>query len=74
MEMDAVNSAAEIEWERARLVRLCSALIGDHAAAEDLAQEALLQAWRSRDTLRNPASRQQWLSGIARNVCRHWLS
>ncbi len=58
--------------ERSRLVRLCARLTGDADAAEDLAQEALLEAWRHRDMLRDPEKRLQWLSGVARNVCLRW--
>jgi RNA polymerase sigma-70 factor, ECF subfamily len=35
--------------------------------AEDIAQEALLRAWRRRSTLRDARSRKQWLSTIVRN-------
>jgi DNA-directed RNA polymerase specialized sigma24 family protein len=35
--------------ERDRLVRLCARLSGSMEAAEDLAQETLLEAWRARD-------------------------
>jgi RNA polymerase sigma-70 factor, ECF subfamily len=35
--------------------------------AEDIAQEALLRAWRRRSTLRDAGSRKQWLSTIVRN-------
>ncbi len=58
--------------ERDRVVRLCARLCGFPDVAEDLAQETLLEAWRSRDRLRNPEMRAQWVSGIARNVCRRW--
>ena len=34
------------ESERRRLVRLCATISGDRDAAEDLAQETLLEAWR----------------------------
>ena len=37
------------------------------AEAEDIAQEALLRAWRSRSTLRDSGSRKQWLATIVRN-------
>jgi RNA polymerase sigma-70 factor (ECF subfamily) len=51
---------------------LCAHLSGDRHAAEDLAQETLLVAWRLRDRLVDPAQAQAWLWAIARNVCRHW--
>jgi RNA polymerase sigma-70 factor (ECF subfamily) len=35
--------------------------------AEDIAQDALLRAWRRRSTLRDNASRNQWLATIVRN-------
>jgi RNA polymerase sigma-70 factor (ECF subfamily) len=35
--------------------------------AEDIAQDALLRAWRRRSTLRDPASRNYWLATIVRN-------
>jgi RNA polymerase sigma factor (sigma-70 family) len=59
--------------DRARLVRLCAAVSGDRQAADDLAQETLLEAWRIRRKLREPAGFEPWLSAIARNVCRRWI-
>lgn len=59
--------------ERARLVRLCARLSGSPAAAEDLAQETLLEAWRHHHDLREPDRLEAWLGGIARNVCLRWL-
>jgi len=58
--------------EHGRLVRLCAYLTGDRHAAEDLAQETLLVAWRLRERLVDPAQASVWLSAIARNVCRQW--
>jgi RNA polymerase sigma-70 factor (ECF subfamily) len=40
---------------------------GDRGEAEDIAQEALLRAWRRRSTLRDAARRNQWLAAIVRN-------
>ncbi|HYP19505.1 MAG TPA: sigma-70 family RNA polymerase sigma factor [Chloroflexia bacterium] len=59
--------------ERARLVRLCARLSGSPDAAEDLVQETLIEAWRIRDRLYDPSGYSQWLSAIARNVCRRWV-
>lgn len=59
------------EWNR--LVRLCASLSGTVDAADDLAQETLIEAWRNAEKLQNPDAQRQWLSGIARNVCRRWL-
>ena len=58
--------------ERARLVRLCGRLIGNPDAAEDLAQETLLEAWRSLAKLRTPDGLAPWLNAIAHNVCLRW--
>ncbi|GEM_PF-186329 len=70
----APDAAWQIIWqsERTRLVRLCARLTGDSCVAEDLAQEALLEAWRHRQTLRQPEKFPQWLAGVARNVCLRW--
>ncbi|MEM7111610.1 MAG: RNA polymerase sigma factor [Chloroflexota bacterium] len=59
--------------ERPRLVRLCTAIIQDANAAEDVAQEALLAAWHGVDTLRDESALRPWLSGIARNHALRWL-
>lgn len=55
-----------------RLVRLCARLTGDPIAAEDLAQETLIEGWKHLDSLQNPDAFAAWLNGIARNVCRQW--
>lgn len=58
--------------ERPRLVRLCQRLTNDATAAEDLAQETLLTAWRLRDRLTAPEGLSAWLAAIARNLCHRW--
>lgn len=72
-EVDAGASEALAARERRQLVRLCARLTGDAMSAEDLAQEALLRAHRSREHLRAPELRQAWLDGIARHVCLDWI-
>ncbi|HEX6507381.1 MAG TPA: RNA polymerase sigma factor [Chloroflexota bacterium] len=59
--------------ERERLVRLCAHLCGEPAAAEDLAQETLLEAWRQSHKLRDREAIDRWLSAIARYVCLRWI-
>lgn len=58
--------------EHARLVRLCAHLSGDRDAADDLAQETLIEAWRQRHKLNDPDGAGAWLNAIARNVCLRW--
>jgi RNA polymerase sigma-70 factor (ECF subfamily) len=58
--------------ERPRLVRLCAHLAGDASAADDLAQETLIEAWRNAHKLTEPAGHAAWLSAIARLVCLRW--
>ena len=58
--------------ERTRLLRLCARLTGNPAVAEDLVQETLFEAWRSREKLRDMAEMAPWLAAIARNVCLRW--
>ena len=57
------------QWDDAR--RLCLRLAYRYAKnpseAEDIAQDALLRAWRRRSTLRDSGSRKQWLATIVRN-------
>lgn len=60
------------DLDRARLVRLCAVISGHWQAADDLAQETLLEAWRVRGKLLEPDGFEPWLSAIARNVCRRW--
>lgn len=69
----AADDETTWERERPRLVRLCATITGDPSAAEDLAQETLLEAWRHRDSVREPDRHAQWLTGIARNVCFRWV-
>lgn len=69
---DVDTPQMDIALDRARLVRLCGRLTGDPSAAEDLAHEVLLIAWRTSHRLYGEEARWPWLAGIARNVCRHW--
>ena len=58
--------------EREALVRFCARHTGDPTIAEDVAQEALLDAWRHERQLRDPRGRRAWLFSIARRECLTW--
>jgi RNA polymerase sigma-70 factor, ECF subfamily len=51
---------------RPDLLRFAHWLARDRAVAEDIVQESLLRAWRSRDTLKDPAAARAWLLTILR--------
>jgi len=53
--------------------RLAMRLVGKEDSAQELAQEAMLQAYLSLDRLRDPARFKSWLCGIVLNVCRSHL-
>lgn len=69
---DYIDAAALIAAERPWLVRVCAALTNDIYAAEDLAQETLLEALRLRDRLYDLQGLRPWLRSIARHVCARW--
>lgn len=71
--MDEIISFEDsIRQEYPRLLRLCTALTGSPTDADDLAQEVLLEAWRSRAALREQTVPFAWISAIARNVYLRW--
>jgi RNA polymerase sigma-70 factor (ECF subfamily) len=62
---------AELVRRRQGMLReLMRRLCGDRAFAEDLAQQAFVQAWRQLGRLRSPGAFGSWLRAIAVNV---WL-
>ena len=64
--------ALALAHERDRIVRFCIRYTGSAEAAEDLAQDTLVEAWRHVDRLRTSDGIGFWLTAIARNVCRRW--
>ncbi|HKZ84919.1 MAG TPA: bifunctional nuclease domain-containing protein [Anaerolineae bacterium] len=59
-----------VEQHRARAVGLAMAMLGDFDEAEDVAQEALYQAYFGLDRLRDPARFGAWLCSIAVNLAK----
>ena len=55
------------------LGRLCMALLGSQADADEATQETLLRAHRGMANYRGEGSVKAWLCGIARHVCAHAL-
>jgi RNA polymerase sigma-70 factor (ECF subfamily) len=51
---------------RSDLLRFAHWLARDRAIAEDIVQEALLRAWRSRDALKDQGAARAWLLTIVR--------
>jgi RNA polymerase sigma-70 factor, ECF subfamily len=51
---------------RPELLRFALWLTRDRAIAEDVVQESLLRAWRSRDALKDPSCSRAWLLTIVR--------
>jgi RNA polymerase sigma-70 factor (ECF subfamily) len=55
------------------LGRLCMALLGSQADADEATQETLLRAHRGMANYRGEGTIKAWLCGIARHVCAHVL-
>ncbi len=58
---------------QARIVNYASALAHDAGAAEDIAQETFVRAWRALGRFRGDSSFRTWLYRIATNVARTHL-
>ena len=68
---DAVAACARTH--QTVLGRLCMALLGTQADADEAVQETLLRAHRAMASYRGDGSIKAWLCGIARHVCAHTL-
>lgn len=68
---DALAACAQAHG--AVLGRLCMALLGSQADADEATQETLLRAHRAMAAYRAEGSVKAWLCGIARHVCAHML-
>jgi RNA polymerase sigma-70 factor (ECF subfamily) len=68
---DAPRFRAELAEAAPALRRFLFGLCGDWHRSEDLSQEALLSAWRKRESFDGRAGLRTWVFAIARN---HWLT
>jgi RNA polymerase sigma factor (sigma-70 family) len=58
---------------RRLLIAVCHRLLHDRETAEDVAQEASIQAFLNLDRLRQPERFGSWLVGIGLNISRQWI-
>ena len=49
-------------------------MLGSTSEADDVAQEAVLRAWRARDSCRDAAARDAWLAQITRREVFRYAS
>ncbi len=58
-----------VEEYGTKIFRLAYSMLGDRAAAEDLAQEVFLRIWKGLPGYRGEASLGTWVFTVARNTC-----
>ncbi len=68
---DGADFAILVPPHAAAMLRVAAALVGS-ADAEDATQEAIMRAWQSWASLRDPQAARPWLLSITVNVCRQW--
>src|SRR6478752_10128334 len=72
--LDQRNFGARVEPHRRELHVHCYRMLGSFEEAEDLVQEALLRAWRRRETFEGRSTVRAWLYRIATNACLDLLA
>lgn len=68
---DAIALAAQEHG--AAIGRLCMAMVGSQAEAEEATQETLIAAFKALPSYRGEGSVKAWLMGIARRICARRL-
>lgn len=64
-----MGAGEDWQWDEAHrfCVRIAHRYTNNPSEAEDIAQDALLRAWRRRSTLRDSERRKEWLATIVRH-------
>jgi len=70
---DKVAFSQLVAMYKTQVYGLALSMSGDSSDAEDLSQEAFLQAYISLHRLREPSKFGNWLYRITQNLCRRWL-
>ena len=68
--MDEERFTALVRGYQNLLWHIAYAMLHSEQDAADAVQEALLRAWRARNSFRGEASEKTWLTRIAVNVCK----
>ena len=68
--VEATDFAAIVEQHYPRLLRTAFVMTGQTADAEDLAQDALIQAWQARTNFAHRSRPETWLYSILLNIDR----
>jgi RNA polymerase sigma-70 factor (ECF subfamily) len=66
---DSAAFQALVERHRSRVYRVAYQFAGNHADAEDIAQEVFIKVYRSLDRFRQDAQLTSWLYRIVMNAC-----
>ena len=76
--MRTAHDAVEVRWDwpraRERCLREAQRYTRCSVDAEDVVQEAMLRAWKTRRSLRNPSHPMPWLLQITRNEALRRIS
>jgi RNA polymerase sigma-70 factor, ECF subfamily len=69
--MESTDSTFEqlLKAYKGKVLRLCYAMLGNQAVAEETAQEVFLRIWRALGAFRGEASLSTWVYAITRNAC-----
>lgn len=73
VEGDTQAFALFVDEHKNLVTSIAYSITGDLAGSEDIAQEAFLVSWQSRNELKDARKVVGWLSSIARNLSKQWL-